>query len=140
MSSSPPDSSEIERLVAYLPMLYASGFEPVLHWNGGTQDKNGVWCLPWPEYHPLVTEFFRLLGAGGWLDYEYDPEEAYRMLMSEEQVERASLEQIKTMLTFCTRGERFSDGHWGQMIEDGHIRRLLTRLMQLRDQEQARPT
>jgi hypothetical protein len=39
------------------------------------------------------------------------------------------------MLTYCVRGERFSDGHWGAMIEAGYVRRLLERLAELRAQE-----
>jgi hypothetical protein len=78
-----------------------------------------------------VTEFFGRLSADGWLDHEYNPESAWRMLKSEGQVEQASLEQVKSMLTFCVRGERFSDGHWADMIEAGHIHRLLTRLQYL---------
>jgi hypothetical protein len=31
-------------------------------------------------------------------------------------------------LTFCVRDERFSDGHWAQMMQEGYIRRLLERL------------
>jgi hypothetical protein len=42
--------------------------------------------------------------------------------------------EIKTMLTFCLRGERFADGHWGEMIEAGHIRRLLERLLVIRSE------
>jgi len=37
----------------------------------------------------------------------------------------AALSQIKTMLTYCVRGERFSEGFWGEMIERGYIRQLL---------------
>jgi hypothetical protein len=44
----------------------------------------------------------------------------------------ADLFQIKTMLAYCVRGERFCEGHWGEMIEGGHIRRLLERLGELR--------
>ena len=54
------------------------------------------------------------------------------MLATEGVVETADLAQIKTMLTYCVRGERFCDGHRGAMIEEGHIRRLLTRLAALR--------
>jgi hypothetical protein len=36
------------------------------------------------------------------------------------------------MLTYCVRGERFSEGHWGAMIEQGHVRRLLERLVEIR--------
>lgn len=130
-----PTSTDIERLIAYLPRLYAPGFEPVKRWEGGTKYEDGLWRLPWPEYDPLVEEFFRQLAAGCWLDYGYKPEVAYRMLMEEGGVERASVEQIKTMLTFCLRGERFSDGHWEEMIKQGHIRRLLTRLQALQEDD-----
>jgi len=54
------------------------------------------------------------------------------MLKDEELIKAASLSQIKTMLTFCLRGERFSDGHWAQMIEEGCIQRLLERLNQIK--------
>jgi hypothetical protein len=43
----------------------------------------------------------------------------------------ADLSQIKTMLTYCVRGERFSEGFWGEMIERGYILRLLERLDEL---------
>ena len=86
--------------------------------------------LPWPEYNPVVEEFYRLV-ASAWLDDGYRPEEAARMLKDEEFVKSASLSQIKTMLTYCVRGERFSDGHWAEMIENGNIRMLLERINEL---------
>jgi hypothetical protein len=132
METKNPGAEAIDRLVAYLPRLYADGFEPVTRWEGGTQDEEGRWRLPWPVYDPLVTEFFGVVAGDGWLDREYDPAEARRMLMSEAEVERASLPELRSMLTFCARGERFADGHRAEMIEDGHIRRLLMRLEQLR--------
>ena len=53
------------------------------------------------------------------------------MLEDEALVRRASMDEIRTMLTYCVRGERFSEGHWGAMIEGGHVRRLLERLAEL---------
>ena len=126
-----PTVQEIEALTAYLPRLYAEGFSPVTSWEGGKQ-KDGSYILPYPHYHSLVDEFFRAVASGGWIDFEYRPEQAYQMLKDEELVKTASLSQIKAMLTFCLRGERFSDGHWAQMIEEGHIRRLLERLNQIK--------
>jgi len=43
----------------------------------------------------------------------------------------ASIDQIKTMLTYCVRGERFADGHWGEMMASGRITSLLKRLVML---------
>jgi hypothetical protein len=113
-----PTLQDIERLTAYLPRLYAEGFSPVIRWEGGANLKDGSFTLPYPKYDPLVEEFFRFGGA--WIDYEYNPEQAYQMLKDEDAVKTASLPQIKSMLTFCVRGERFSDGHWAEMIEKGY--------------------
>jgi hypothetical protein len=126
-----PTLKDIEELASYLPRLYAEGFRPIIRWEGGEKLKDGSFTLPYPRYDPLVEAFFRL-GSGPWIDYDYDPEKAYRMLQDEERVGKASLSEIKSMLTFCVRGERFSDGHWGAMIEQGYIRRLLERLQVIR--------
>ena len=130
-----PTLQEIQALTAFLPRLYAEGFSPVVSWSGGEKQEDGSLTLPYPNYHPAVEEFFRRVSSGGWLDYEYDPEQAYRMLKDETLIKSASLAQIKTMLTFCVRGERFSDGHWGEMIEKGYIRRLLERLNEIKSEQ-----
>jgi len=126
-----PTKRDIEALTAFLPRLYADGFAPIERWGGGTQDKNGVYTMPWPEYHPAVEEFFGLASQRCWCDFEYQIEETSEMLHTEGFIENATLAQIKTMLTFCVRGERFCDGHWAAMIEGGYIRRLLKRLVVL---------
>ncbi len=129
----PPTLQEIEALTAYLPRLYAEGFSPVIKWNGGKQ-ADGTFTVPYPDYDPLVEEFYRAVSSGGWLDIGYDPDQASRMLKDENMVKTALLSQIKAMLTFCVRGERFSDGHWAEMIEKGYIRRLLERLNVIAEQ------
>jgi hypothetical protein len=130
-----PTLQEIEALTAFLPRLYAKGFSPIESWSGGKKQKDGSFTIPYPNYNPLVEEFFRAVSGGGWLDYEYNPDQAYQMLRDEDLIKRASLSQIQTMLTFCVRGERFSDGHWGEMIEKGYIRRLLERLNQIKSEQ-----
>ena len=130
-----PTLQEIEELTAFLPRLYSEGFSPIESWGGGQKQKDGSISLPYPNYNPIVEEFFRLVSTEGWLDHEYDPEQAYQMLKVEKPIKTASLSQIKTMLTFCVRGERFSDGHWGEMIEKGYIRRLLERLNEIKSEQ-----
>lgn len=131
METRPPTYHEMQALVAFLPCLYAEGFEPVNRWNGGDRGQDGVIHLPWPEYDPLVEEFYRLIAGECWLDYGYRPEEAAEMIRDADYVRSASLSQIKTMLTYCLRGERFADGHWAEMIERGYIRNILERIDQL---------
>ena len=126
-----PTLEEIEELTGFLTRLYAEGFSPIVSWDGG-EGKDGSFSLPYPNYHSTVEEFFHTVAGEGWLDYEYNPEQAYQMLKDENAIKTASLAQIKTMLTFCVRGERFSDGHWGEMIEKGYIGRLLERLNEIK--------
>lgn len=128
-----PTLQQIETLTAYLPRLYAEDFSPVKQWNGGKQ-KDGTFTLPYPDYDPLVEEFYRAISAGGWLEYHYNPEQAYQMLKDESRIKTASLSEIKSMLTFCVRGERFSDGHWAAMIQGGYVRRILERLNEIAEQ------
>jgi Family of unknown function (DUF6508) len=131
MKTRMPTLHDIEELVAFLPRLYAEGFTPIKRWRGGAEGPDGVLTMPWPEYDELVGEFFRVASRECWSDYDYRPEEARRMLESDDVLKTADLAQIKTMLTYCVRGERFCDGHWGAMIEGGHVRRLLRRLAEL---------
>jgi Family of unknown function (DUF6508) len=131
MKTRMPTLYDIEELVAFLPRLYAEGFTPIKRWRVAIKDQDGVLTMPWPEYDELVGEFFRVASSECWSDYDYRPEEARRMLESDDVLNTADLAQIKTMLTYCVRGERFCDGHWGAMIEDGYVRRLLQRLAEL---------
>jgi len=130
-STRPPTIIEIKELIAFLPKLYAEGFQSVEHWHGGKPDAAGIIQMPYPEYNRVVEEFFRTAGQECWRDYGYDPSEAGRMVRNAECVKSSSLDQIRTMLTFCVRGERFSDGHWATMVESGYIRNLLERLTEL---------
>ena len=126
-----PTPEEIEALTAFLPRLYAEGFQPTTSWSAFEKGSDGAYRLPYPSYDPLVTEFFGMLGGEGWIDHGYDPAEAWGMLQEEARVGAATLPEIRSMLTFCVRGERFSDGHWAEMIEKGHVRRLLERLREI---------
>lgn len=131
MSTQPPASKEIKKLISFLPRLYEDELSPIKRWGGGAKGEDGVITLGWPKYEKVVEEFFQVASEECWSDGDYIPNNAARMLEDEGFVKTADLDQIKTMLTFCVRGEHFCDGHWGAMIEEGHIRRLLRRLAEL---------
>ena len=126
-----PTRQQVEALTVFLPRLYAPDFAPVLKWEGGQKQANGAYTMPYPSYDPLVEEFFDAVRHKGWVDTSYQPESSWQMLKDEAVVRSAGFDQIRQMLTYCVRGERFSDGHWEQMIAQGYIRRLLERLQEL---------
>jgi len=108
-----------------------SSFTPIKRWHGGTKGRDGFFTMPWPEYDKVVEEFFKVASAECWRDYTYCPEEAGQMLEKHDIIKTADLSKIKTMLTYCVRGERFCVGHWATMIEGGYILRLLQRLTEI---------
>lgn len=132
MNSKPPDAREIDAILAYLPIFSAPGFNPVVKWNGGRNSSTDVFTFAWPTYDHSVTAFFEALSKEYWRDDAYDVETTSRMIRDPERIGCASLDEIRAMLTFCVRGERFFDGHWKAMLNKGFIRQLLTRLRDLR--------
>ena len=134
MKKAPITQKQIDELLCFLPKFSEPGPELEPQWDGLDQDpKAGVFFLPYPTYPPEVEEFFERAGQPWWCDFKYNPAIAGEMVHSDEAIASASLAQIKTMLTFCVRGERFCDGLWGAMIREGRIGAILRRLQQLRD-------
>ena len=137
MNTRNPTPKEIEKLVSYLPLLYGDGFKPINERKDSKpRSSNGLFDLGPPDYNEIVEDFFHLASSDCWTDYDHDTSEASRLLEDEKLIMNANLAQIKTMLTYCVRGERFCTGHWGAMIEEGCIRRILQRLEIIRSENQ----
>ena len=47
-------------------------------------------------------------------------------------IEEASINQLKTIITWCDRLERFVEGHWEYVIKDEIIKRVLLRLKEIK--------
>jgi hypothetical protein len=127
-----PTDQDIAELLSFLPKLTVDGFRPIRRWTGGRRIDEKTFVMSWPEYDEVVEEFVKVASRDCWCDYDYVPADAGRMLYDPETVGTATLAQLKTMLTYCIRGERFCDGHWGEMIEEGHVERLLRRVAEIR--------
>ena len=125
-----PTPDQIRALLSFLP-LFREGFQPVQEWVVAEPDQNGVTHFPYPVYHPAVVDFFQEAGQPHWSDYDYVPQEVSGQIADLEFIQGADLDDIKTLLTYCVRGERFCDGHWEMIIQNGTIVRLLQRLEQL---------
>jgi hypothetical protein len=128
-----PTAIDIDELLSFLPRLYGAVISPFEETHPGSEsNREGVMIMPFPRYTTAVVEFFRLAGKECWSDFRYDPRTAGRSLESEESIANASVAEIRTLLTYCVRGERFCDGHWGAVIQSGKIRLILNRLEQIR--------
>ncbi|MDE0392223.1 MAG: DUF6508 domain-containing protein [Rhodospirillales bacterium] len=125
-----PTARDIQALLAFKPILCADDFVPIREWVGGGKEDGAV-VIPYPEYDQAVRDFVDTIVKDGWMDSGYVPAQVEKLIESERAIERATLPQMRAMLTYFVRGERFCDGWWGHMIEKGYIGRILERLAEL---------
>jgi hypothetical protein len=128
MKARKPTAAEIAELLAFLPELSTDGFSP---YPNAPNEQSGVATVTGPSDSPIVWKLFHVASKDCWCDPEYQSKAPHEMLKDAELISNADIDQIKTMLTYCVRGERFVDGHWYAMIEMGYVRRLLQRLAAL---------
>lgn len=127
-------AEKMDELLRFLPVFEIPNRQYVKDWGGGETTAEGAITVPYPIYCDDVLEFYTLAGQTHWSDFDYNPREAYDMLSDDECISTASLDELRTMLTYCVRGERFADGHWAHMLESGRIVALLRRLAALRNE------
>lgn len=72
--------------------------------------------------------FFGLLAQPPWADADYDPAIAAQAIDDARRIEDATLPELRPLLTWCERGERFHEGHHDALLDDGHLQRLMQRL------------
>ena len=125
--------ADMDALLRFLPLFESPPRPFILRWDGGGMTAEGAMTMHHPVYAPEVEAFFLQAGQRCWADYGYEPRQAHAMLQDDAVIAQATLAQIKTMLTYCVRGERFVDGHWAAMLESGRVVALLRRLSELRD-------
>ena len=118
-----PDATDIARLLAL-------GDDALATLPGAVQWR-GDGGLPWPVYPPALDAFFTAASEPAWSAPDYVPARCAEALADPSRVGGADLAELRRLLTFMVRGERFCDGHWGAMLSSGKLARWLDRLAQL---------
>lgn len=132
MTKSFPDVEAIDVLLAYLPLLEDPKFRIYENEPDRMPGETNVIRIDGPSYSPPVSEFLRAAAAPAWNNTDYQRKNAGEMLVDPRNVAVASLQDIRALLTFCVRAERFCEGSWGERIESGSILSILRRLKELR--------
>lgn len=120
-----PTGDDIRALLAFRMPLYRK--ESVLIEDMPTAPFSS------PVYSDAVTDFMQEASRECWLDPDYQTEVVARWIKDPGFISQASLAQIRSLLTFCIRGERFCSGHVGGMIDNGVILAIFNRLEALLD-------
>ena len=125
--------NQIDELLRFLPMFDPPQSDTAPTWVND-QLADGTRCFPYPDYPPVVVDFFTQAGQDCWTDANYNVAEDGDRLRDDAAVASATLLQIKSMLTVCVRGERFCDGHWADVVKTGRVGAILRRLNELREE------
>jgi hypothetical protein len=121
-----PTSTDIDMLLAFLPVFDCRTYDPL---KPGSQITNSISL----HYNAEVRRFFQLLDAPCWADYQYMPGEVAKQLQDDQAIAKASLEELRSLLTYCNRAERFCNGAWKSILTNGKMVAILRRLGSLRD-------
>ena len=122
------NSKKIKELTDFLGLLYDENIE--LSKPYPNADMSDMISGTFYKYHPSVLTFFELVSQEHWKDYKYVDNFSEEMV-GPGKIEEASINQLKTILTWCDRTERFFEGHWEYVIKIDVIKRVLNRLIQL---------
>jgi len=131
MNKTPVTIAQIDELTACLPTVFGEGAEPFVtepNWEG-----SDVIVLSGPKYSEAVRNLFFIAASEQWQDPDYISKGAEVMLANPETIANASIDDIRTMLTHCVRGERFASGYRERVLKGGQILQILERLVVLRD-------
>jgi len=108
----------VDELLAFLPLFEEEGVQFV---DGWIQNA-------YPRYTSDVNSFFNQVAQPWWRDTNYLRSEASKKIRDFDFIRSADIDAIKTMLTTALRSERFGDGSWLWLLENGVIQAILRRL------------
>ena len=94
-------------------------------------DKDDLcdWKDDFPNYKEAINELFKLNKF--WIDINYMEN---MELIKDTKIEDMTINQIKSLLTFHKRSERFSYGSWENMIKNGDMKEIKNRLTKLKNE------
>lgn len=113
---------EIKELTDFLPLIYDEKITLYKTNPNGDMLSGGYY-----DYHTYVYTFFELASQPYWQDYQYIDNFSEKMI-EPDKIEKSTMKEIKTILTWCVRSERFNEGHWISVIEKKIIKRVLERI------------
>lgn len=87
------------------------------------------------EYPNEIHDFIKEISRSDWVDYNYQSGRELKKFRSAEYMQHASEDELCSILTALSRGERFCDGFIGNAFEKGYVRNTIARLATLHDLE-----
>lgn len=123
----------MDGLIACLPLIYGNGPVVIEERDDGSPGEPGMFKMSYPVYSDEIQRVFKLAAAEAWQDPDYLSKDVPGMLADPSFIAAATIDDIRTLLTHCVRGERFSPGYRAEVVKSGQLKQILERLEVLRD-------
>lgn len=127
-----PNQTQIEKAIAFLENFK----NPQQSFLVNQKDHRGLTLKHSFQYRKDVREFFILLQDSEWDYLDYLSPEIRDFIKHPQKIQFANLKQIKGILTYCRKGERYVEGHRNVMLKRGVVQEALKRLKNLNSEEQ----
>lgn len=88
------------------------------------EKTHDIECNPYPDYSKEIYDALNILDTD--VDYISNISK-----IENKDIESMNIDDIRTMLTFIARGERFCDGHIAEFVCNGILFKLMVRLKEL---------
>lgn len=123
------DLDIIDRIISYLPIIEKEG-----NWFCKCEQDGENYRLIYSQEVCALSKY--LYDSGfiyyfSWSDWQDKAKEIYD---NPELLDSADLLTIRRLLITHVRKEKFCDGHFAAMLEQGHIQAILQRLKTIRDE------
>jgi len=122
----------IHNVLKFLPAFESSGFE-FGKWIPAHNSEDGSTQIGWYCLTSKSIEFMEALEANGficdfdWMDQDWQ-DEVQRYMGDPGLIARVELVTLVKLLHTHARAERFNEGHFGGVLESGHVTAILRRL------------
>lgn len=133
-----PTLADLATVAAMVAEIEAIMTRPA-EWSGGERGADGSMQVPFVTYAPAVERLLRaiyehnLIVTFDWTSWQAEAQP----FLDPATANAASVEEVRRLLTLHVRKERFVEGHFAEMVSNGHIGVLLRRLGTLIEDQSA---
>ncbi len=123
----------IHNVLEFLPAFESPGFE-FGKWIPAKKGEGGIIHIGWYCLSTKSIEFMEALEANGficdfdWMDSDWR-DQAQRYMDDPELVGLVDSDTLVKLLHTHARADRFNEGHFGGVLESGHVSAILRRLV-----------
>jgi len=118
----------IQALLEFLPRL--KNHQGEFGKTGTHKNDDGSFFIA-TAYDDIVSEFNHVLYRCGWVDSSCDWPGQQEMIMDDAATAKASIQDIRVMLTVFARKEKFCEGIQLDLLREGRVQAILERLQEL---------